>query len=165
MDEFYLYYLERNFRAHEVIENILKEQWQSTLVYNKVGRPELVGEKKLYISITKTRDLCVFAICSEKIGIDIERDDGIIRTKIADKYFHEQELAKLKEKTTSSMFYEIWTKKESYLKMNNLSINSFPIFTVLGLEDCDFFVELINGNILTICLPKGKLYTKVEIFK
>ena len=65
------------------------------------------------------------AVCKSEnpVGIDIEKIDGTRNfEKIANRYFHGKEKEFFNENPTADAFYEIWTKKEAYIKCHGLTL-------------------------------------------
>ena len=81
------------------------------------GKPYLTGYPSFQYNIAHTRDALVVGISQEAVGIDIEK----VRPadlRIAKRFFTPHEVAWIvaEEQAVDARFYEIWTKKEAYLK-------------------------------------------------
>ncbi len=98
----------------------------------KYGKPCLSGYSDFHFSISHTRNAIVVAISDNPIGVDIERIKEI-KIGIVKRFFTECERAYINEDKLGSnkRFYEIWTKKEAYVKYLGLGLsvplNSFDV--------------------------------------
>lgn len=106
----------------------------------KNGRPYAVG-LDIYFSLSHSGTLAVCAISDTPVGIDVEQ---IHKThlKVARRCFTEQEQYYVfgKKGRPQIKFYEIWTKKEAYVKLMGLGVSDFATFDVMK-----------NEKIHTIC--------------
>lgn len=92
------------------------------------GKPYLVNFKDIYISISHSKVHLLYAISDKNIGVDIE----VIRPvknyfdKIKRKAFHENELSYILKNSQELeiRFFEIWTKKEAYLKCLGIGLTT-----------------------------------------
>lgn len=84
-------------------------------------KPQIAGW--LHFNISHSSDLVVFAYGNELMGVDIEKIDGLKLDII--EYFHPLEqryiFASLNK---DDAFYEIWAKKEAFLKALGVGLNS-----------------------------------------
>jgi len=89
------------------------------LVKDKNGAPRLIKQTQLHCSISHSKEYVACAISNQPIGIDIQIMKDINYTSIAKRFFHPQEIKCLSKVSENSLenFYQIWTSKESYLKM------------------------------------------------
>src|SRR5699024_9745131 len=86
-----------------------------TFEFNKYGKPYLRG---IEFNISHYSNWVVCAISTNKIGIDIEKVIDL-DINIVDQYFHPIELNWMKKGTDKERllkFYQLWTKKESFIK-------------------------------------------------
>lgn len=104
------------------------------------GKPYItIQGRKLYdfFNISHTSDVGVVVFSNYEIGIDIERIEKPGK-KIAHRFFHENEKKYLEssvnEPECRKRFYEIWTKKEAYLKWNGTGLTD-------GLSDLDVLAK------------------------
>jgi 4'-phosphopantetheinyl transferase len=121
---------------------------------NAYGKPYLYGYYNYEFNISHTRNAIVIATSDKAIGVDIE----FMRMpdmRIAKNYFIKDELAYImrSEKDTTKAFYEIWTKKEAYIKYIgkglSLPLSSFNVFDSKLGKKIDTFN--MNGYICSIC--------------
>ena len=106
-----------------------------------------------FVSISHSGDMVAVCTSENPIGIDIEKiDDARNFAKIANRYFHGKEKEFFEQNPTADAFYEIWTKKEAYTKIDgNGVIEIQKGFDVLSIENHQFQTEKVNEYMLTIC--------------
>lgn len=97
---------------------------------NSHGKPYFESLHNFYFNVSHSDDLTVIAVSDQNIGIDAEK----LRTpnlKVA-KRFCEDEYAYINKNPSPTAFFEIWTKKEAYLKYTGEGLhgrlNSFSVF-------------------------------------
>ena len=120
------------------------------LRYEENGKP--VADN-CFVSISHSGDMVAVCTSENPVGIDIEKIDGTRNfEKIANRYFHGKEKEFFEQNPTADAFYEIWTKKEAYTKIDgNGVIEIQKGFDVLSIENHQFQTEKVNEYILTIC--------------
>lgn len=106
-----------------------------------------------YVSISHSGDMVAVCKSDIPIGIDIEKiDDARNFTKIANRYFHGKEKELFNDNPTADTFYDIWTKKEAYTKIDgNGVIEIHKGIDVLSIKNHQFQTEKVNEYMLTIC--------------
>ena len=99
--------------------NLIKEEYSFTdedIYYLESGKPMVRGDK-IYFSKSHSGEYVVFAVSDRPIGIDIE----LIReidAKVLEVVMNKCEIAYILEnkELVNRRFFEIWTKKEAYIK-------------------------------------------------
>ncbi len=106
-----------------------------------------------FVSISHSGDMVAVCKSESPVGIDIEKIDGTRSyEKIAKKYFHGKETEHFESNSTADTFFEIWTKKEAYTKIDGGGvIEIHKGIDVLSLENHRFQTEKVNGYMLTVC--------------
>ena len=106
-----------------------------------------------FVSISHSGDMVAVCRSENPVGIDIEKiNTERDFSKIANKYFHGKEKEFLAQNPTADAFFDIWTKKEAYTKIDgNGVIEIHKGFDVLSVENHDFQTEKVNDYMLTIC--------------
>lgn len=137
------------------------------LEYNDYGKPFLRNYNNFYFNVSHTENAIVVAISDACIGIDIEK----IRTidlSIAKRFYADFENKYLfrSQENIYERFFEIWTKKEAYIKYIgkglSISLDSFDIFNttiskqIRFLKKRDYIISICSDS----CTPK---YNTVEI--
>ncbi len=124
---------------------------KSPLLYTKNGKPYFDADG-VFVSISHSGGRCLAAVSDREVGADIQladRDEGRL-IQLAERYFSSDELDYVK-KDPSVGFYEIWCKKESYLKLtgeglsrrlSDISVFSLPY---------EFMCERIGWYTVAVC--------------
>lgn len=127
--------------------------------YNEFGKPYLANCPDFYFNISHTKNALAIAIADKEIGVDIEKIKKY-NPKIADRYFTLEEANYLKEHSTAEDFFEIWTKKEAYLKWLgtglSASLNSFNT-----LEQKNIRTIHLEEYIISVCSQTDVQFEKL----
>lgn len=103
---------------------------------NQFGRPYLKGYSNFHFNLSHTNNAITVAVSDKTVGVDIERVRPF-DLKIAERFFSSREAAYVNEKMDESItrFFEIWTKKEAYVKYTGQGL-SIPLhsFDVLNID-------------------------------
>lgn len=104
-------------------------------VNTRYGKPYLKNNNNFHFNISHSGDWIVCAIDEYPVGIDIELIQPI-NLSIAERFFSSEEYSYIISSPIDkqlSLFYDIWTLKECYIKMIgkglSISLNSFSIKT------------------------------------
>lgn len=129
----------------------------ATLTHHGNGKPCFEGEDGIFVSISHGDGLSAVAIAECEIGVDTElmKGDPDRLMRIAKRYFASDE-AEYTEASPIPRFYEIWCKKESYVKFTGKGIASgLSKFSVLcgdGIEEnVRFFHHIYENRMLALC--------------
>jgi 4'-phosphopantetheinyl transferase len=84
---------------------------------NEYGKPYLISYSNFHYNISHTRNAIVVGVSNKPIGVDIEKIKHY-DLKIAERFFTENEINYIlsDSQNQDKLFYEIWTKKEAYIK-------------------------------------------------
>ena len=121
---------------------------------NEYGKPHLVGIDNFHYNISHTRNAFVVGVSKETIGVDIEKIREC-EMKIANRFFTTEEVQYIKkgDKEVSKRFYEIWTKKEAYIKWRgkglSIPLDSFNVVSNTLL--CEFWSIQKTGYQIAVC--------------
>ncbi len=117
--------------------------------YNQNGKPLLTF---CYFSISHSGEYVVCAVGDTPVGVDTEvirdipfRNDYRLFTLQEVMYVNES-----KEEHTQR-FFEVWTKKEAYIKAKGLKLIDGAGINVLNCHDAEFFTEIKGENMVTLC--------------
>ncbi|MCD4684136.1 MAG: 4'-phosphopantetheinyl transferase superfamily protein [Bacteroidales bacterium] len=98
-----------------------------------IGKP-FITVRNNHFNLSHSGDWVVFAFAKKEVGIDIEKIKKI-NYRIAERFFSTEEFLSLNEKSgkeKQEYFFDLWTMKESYLKLIGTgltrSLDSFTIF-------------------------------------
>ena len=110
----------RSFLRHILAQHLQCKKKEVPISYNQFGKPEFIPSNGFYFNISHSKNLCLVAISSSEIGVDIEFiDQKFDYETVADLMFSDKEKYFLQQDNNEAqrdMFYKIWTKKEAYLK-------------------------------------------------
>ena len=118
------------------------------------GKPFLPNLPDFHFNISHSENAVAVVISDREVGIDCEK----IRTadmRIAKRRFTEKEYAYINADSSESdlCFFEIWTKKEAFLKQSGngitVPLNSFDV-TCDALKNRFFTIEK-NGFMISVC--------------
>lgn len=119
-----------------LVFSYLKHPNKYFLKKNYYGKPKIENCPHLNFNISHSGEWVLLAIGQGEIGIDIERVKDLIRPlEIASRFFSENEYKRLvnikDDNEKLCKFFEIWTKKESFIKYLGTGIstplNSFVV--------------------------------------
>lgn len=119
---------------------------------NEFGKPHLADYPDFKYNISHTRNAIAVGISEKEMGIDIEKLRST-DSAIAKRFFtaDETEYIFYHEQKTDKRFYEIWTKKEAYIKWVgkglSLPLGSFSVFDVAPA----LISSTYNEYILSVC--------------
>jgi 4'-phosphopantetheinyl transferase len=116
------------------------------------GKPYVLNYPDIHFSVSHTKGAAAFVRSNSPVGIDIEKNAPFSDTdKIAKRYFTTPEYDFCRG--DSARFFEIWTKKEAYIKMTGKglreSLNSFSVLSdprILTLTQDDFCVSVCSES-------------------
>lgn len=121
--------------------------------YNPYGKPLLRSHRDYWFSISHSGSYIAFVSDTLPIGIDIE-SIGRSNLKVAKRFFTPMEYEYiLDSKTPTLNFFEVWTKKEAYLKMLGMGLyKPMSSFNVLNLSDkVRFYTVNMERVQLSVC--------------
>ncbi len=125
---------------------------------NIFGKPYLTKCSDFHYNISHTRNAIAIGISEKPIGVDIEK----IRStdlKIAERFFCKSEVDYIfsKEDEQEKLFYEIWTRKEAYIKFLGKGLSMLlTAFDVISDNISKSLVTFeINEYIISICNAIG----------
>jgi 4'-phosphopantetheinyl transferase len=131
------------------------------LVEGPAGKPAL-AESDLRFNLAHSEGIGVCAVSRAEVGVDVEaveRERRPAWTQVAERFFHEEELARLRDLAGDPgwlEFLRLWTLKEACLKGTGLGLltdpRSFSVATVLAgdadrvvLEDREWLAQELDG--------------------
>ena len=152
------------------------------LKMNKYGKPYIKDYNENHFNISHSGDWVICGISEFELGVDVEEKKefrDII--EIAKRFFSKQEYLYLQElndvNRQTAVFYDIWTKKESFIKAvgQGISLNLGSFSVPINLTISDNFVynvtkwhfmsaDLGNNYPVSVC-EKDFSSKKIEIVK
>ena len=135
----------------------------STLQYAEedLGKPFLIGQPNVHFNISHTDGYCAVAVADSHVGVDIQlidREMSERRLRVAERYFSEAEFELSGLMEDPSLFYRLWTAKESAVKCTGEGLSMgirrfcFPADIKRGRCGDMFFSALdIDEYAMTVC--------------
>lgn len=120
--------------------------------YNEHGKPFLRDFPDFHFSVSHSGNCVAFVCDSLPIGIDIEKI-APAKIEIAKRFFDINEYKYiLRSENPNNTFYEIWTKKESYVKMLGTGLATpLSSFDVTDIKLCEsFYTTQISEYMVSI---------------
>lgn len=147
---------------------------------NQYGKPYIKNFYDFHYNISHSGEWIVCAIDSKKIGVDIQVIEPIDYT-IFKKFFSSIEFKNILSKRETeriNYFYDLWTLKESYIKMVGkgfeIPLNTFSILFDNGIEVLDnnsikkcYNFNLINLDYkykLAVCSVNPNLINEIKLY-
>ncbi len=146
-----IYIITKEINHYDFVKQKLKEKFNidcSEILKTEKGKP-YIENSDIHFNITHSKDFRAVAIGQAQVGIDAEflRKADL---RVA-KRFTKPEQEYISETDSDNRFFEIWTKKEAYLKYLGVGLSGgLDSFNVLEKNDM-FKTFIINGFIITVC--------------
>ncbi len=141
----------------------------STLLHRPADEIKICREGKpaikdcpYHFNLSHSGDYLILAVGEAPIGADIEKIDKI-RPKTVEKYFSDAEKQLVKEQGLSS-FFELWTKKESYVKYTGEGIKGLQGTTFFP-QNVAFYTTTYEDYQIAVCSQIGYLPNQLEKLK
>ncbi len=152
------FHFARDRRAYVIIHGVLRcilghylrcDPKVIKFTFNLYGKPFVEG---ISFNISYTQDAGILAFTDKlSIGIDIERvDNSIITDALLNQVLsHRERIAYQNSSDPMQLFFEIWTRKEAYIKALGTGL-SIPIksFVALNQSINDYYFHSINISVI-----------------
>lgn len=132
---------------------------------NRYGKPYLETYQEFKFNISHTHNAIVIGVSNLEIGIDIEKIK-LAHYDVAKNFFKKEEVEYIysEVKGQEKRFYEVWTKKEAYIKYTGKGLNlALDSFNILSLSKVEVKSYDISDYIISCCLKNIK--NEPEIIK
>lgn len=160
-----VYLISDKVDAYDFLKNTLKQKFnieKTIILRSSNGKPYFKDLNTLQFNISNSHGLQAVAIGDCEVGVDIEK----IRKadlRVA-KRFTQSEREYILEQDSQKRFFEVWTKKEAYLKYKGIGLkgglDSFSVFDIS--EKITTFAQ--SDFIISVCSDKKfKLEVQNEI--
>jgi len=117
---------------------------------NPYGKPFLTNSPHIHFNTSHAGHYIACAVANTPVGIDIELMRPI-DLKIAQRFFATDEIKYVMDSDQLDRFYEIWTKKESYVKFDGQGLYK-PLFSFSIFDPAErLFYHKIFENEEAIC--------------
>lgn len=133
---------------------------------SQYGKPFLKNNNEFHFNISHSQNMLAVSFSDKSVGIDVEQ---MRKTdlKIADRFFVREEIEYINQFQDKQLyrFFEIWTKKEAYLKYLGVGLNkSVKSFNVLDTDISNHFYTIVYGKyVITTYLSELNLTPPVIV--
>ncbi len=135
---------------------ILKSGADLTISKTKNGKPYFKELPNFHFNISHTEGALAIAFSNSFVGVDAEK----LKTpnlRVAERFFTKAENEYIKQ-NPHRHFFEIWTKREAFIKKNGLSLKDLSSAKTDGIRT--FFVEEYAISVCCNDINKIKLHTE-----
>lgn len=138
--------------------NIAPNEWYYSV--SDYGKPSLIHERTLYFNISYAYPYVVCVFDNAPIGIDIEQMNQTAYDDIITCLHGEEQTFIRQSEEEESAFLEIWTRKESYVKLLGTGLNKdIATYNVLSpktfeQKQCYFHKYEADNYIINVCSQK-----------
>ncbi len=140
----YKLYIEKNISSENLLKKILDEyNIKDEIIYNEYGKPYLKNNE-VYFNISHSGIYTVLVICSNEVGVDIEKI--AMHEKVIAKVCTDEEKKLIKN---AEDFTKVWVKKESYVKFLGIGL-SYGLKNVDTLKNNNFIIKKIDDYYISI---------------
>ena len=134
---------------------------------NEFGKPYLTQNLNIHFNISHSKSYVACAISDKSVGLDIEFVKQM-DLKIAERFFTSDEISYIMaEPEDMHRFYEVWTKKESRIKLDgrglSMPLSSFSVFESQEIEKLNYLEVLRSDDVIChVCTSKESI-SAIEI--
>ena len=140
----YKLYIEKNISSEYLLKKVLNEyKIKDEIIYNEYGKPYLKNNE-VYFNISHSGIYTVLVICSNEVGVDIEKI--AMHEKVIAKVCTDEEKKLIKN---AEDFTKVWVKKESYVKFLGIGL-SYGLKNVDTLKNNNFIIKKIDDYYISI---------------
>lgn len=137
------------------------------LLCGENGKPYLVDHPELHFSLSHSGEAVMCAVSDSAVGCDVEKI-GERKTTLAARFFHPAEqamLAAAPADTQRTLFYRIWTAKESFAKCTGQGIRGMRDLCVVpsGTVQCaagEYYIKEVefDGYAACVCTADAQVH-------
>lgn len=139
------------------------------IIHDACGKPYFNREAAAFVSLSHTEGICLAAISDREIGADIEymKGDSDRLLRLAKRYFTEPE-AEYVSADPHRRFYEVWCKKESYIKYTgegmSRPLGSFSVSDIKRDGKGIIFSSLVTDNYtIAVCAHEAVIEPPITV--
>lgn len=143
----------------EASERLVIPSSEVQFTYNKYGKPSIKDLPQFYFSVSHSEECIAYVCDNSPIGIDTEKISDA-NLSISKRFFSPNEHRYIIESDEQNeAFYEIWTKKEAYVKLLGTGLSTpLSSFDVTDKAACgNFYTRPLSGYMFSICSQTRKL--------
>lgn len=132
-------------------------------VKNAFGKPYIRGQQDVYYNLSHSGRYVVLAWGDTEVGVDVQRHDSVTDMEAVGIHCFTPD-ERLYIQQDANRFYEIWTKKESFLKYTGkgfcAGLTSFSVLKPEG-KIRYFYCTLSNAYSLSLCTEDAEWKTEL----
>lgn len=136
---------------------------EDQIVKNEYGKPYLRERRDIHYNLSHSGSYVVLAWGNSEVGVDVQKHDPAVNTEaIGKRFFAQDEL--LYARQAPRHFYEIWTKKESFIKYTGKGLHDdLRSFSALIPEtNIRYFYRMLGTDYsLSLCTEEEEYETTV----
>lgn len=145
------------------------------LMYGENGKPYFSDIPDVYFNISHSGECLILAWSQKEIGIDIEQMRSVL-PKFPEKMFSSMDFSywqKQSDLEKKKCFFELWTRKESVIKLQGSSIfqkakdfsvsDGNQLLTNIGTPAAYFHTCQWNDYMISVCSLEEKAYLSIQI--
>lgn len=144
--------------AVKTVLSTLLHRPAETISICREGKPA-IQDCPYHFNLSHSGDYLVLTVGETPLGVDIEKITKI-RPKTLEKYFNDAEKQRVTKEGTAA-FYELWTKKESYVKYTGEGIKGLDVTTSFP-KDVAFYTYAYEDYQIAVCSRIGYLPNQLE---
>lgn len=143
--------------AHALLQRAFARQYPTTsfpaMAQDVHGKPYFPEQPAIHFNLSHCDGLVVCGLSSQPLGVDAERIRPL-RPRVLRRAFSPAEVqAIMQSPQPDALFFQLWTRKESYVKALGIGI-AYPLRTVA------FYTET-NGGFTACTLPDWQIGTQL----
>ena len=137
-----------------LVRTVLARYWgRNGIQRTESGQPYLPGAP--FFSISHSGSYVLLGVSEMPVGVDIQEKRPVASLSLASRFFHPEETKKIRSSPDpDSVFFSIWTAKESYVKAESLGF-SLPFSSFCLIPD--------PSSVFTVQVPSGSPYRVVSL--
>ena len=124
-----VYITRRSISSADFLRKILSDQYGISVTEikrTKNGKPYIENDR-VFFSISHSHELLTIALSENPVGIDIEK---ISERKAYHALYNRLTEEEKREIQSTENFFRLWTKKESFIKLNGLTLSAYPDISI-----------------------------------
>ncbi len=137
------------------------------IAFGEHGKPYLAEHPEWHFNLSHSGDWAVCGLSNAPIGVDIEQYRPLSYLPLAKRYFTPAEIEQLhtcEEESRESLFFRLWTEKESLLKAVGTGLSALSKCEELAAQGYRVRSYPLNGYSLSVCTT-GAFPPRLTIMK
>lgn len=137
------------------------------VAFGEHGKPYLVEYPEWHFNLSHSGEWSVCALSDTPIGVDVEEYRPQNYLALAERFFSPAEqvqLQKCQETERQTLFFRLWTQKESLLKVAGIGLSALSDSESVSKEGYVYRSYELSGYALTVC-TKGEFPSALTIIE